>query len=132
MTTVGVSFRAWFAEKDGEALELLHGDAVKGDHKQYIDADSEHGWVLSDTARLVKNQIPPRAAPVLPSQPLGEYRLAEHGPTDSRGEEATANLPMPLEVEQLGGDYAQGGARRRQQHITRSTQLGSLAVPCAV
>lgn len=70
MTTVGVSFRSWFVERDREELVPLHGTPVLADRAQYIDADSEDACVLQRTVELVKSQVPLRYAPVLSSQPL--------------------------------------------------------------
>ncbi len=70
MTTVGVTFRAWFMEKRGNKLFPLHGTEVTGDRSQYIDADSEDASILRDCIELVKDQKPLGHAPVLSKSEL--------------------------------------------------------------
>jgi hypothetical protein len=70
MTTVGVSFRSWFVERDINELVPIHGTAGSAERTQYIDADSEDARVLDRTIALVKGQVPLKYVPVLPSQSL--------------------------------------------------------------
>lgn len=73
ITTVGVSFRSWFVEREINKLVPIHGTAVSADRTQYIDADSEDAWVLARTIALVKGTNPPKYAPVLPGQSVSLY-----------------------------------------------------------
>jgi hypothetical protein len=76
MTTVGVSFRVWFYEKGGKSLRPFHGEPKGGDWSQYVDADSEHAWVLPRCIDMVKSEIPLKDAPILPSQALSDLQPA--------------------------------------------------------
>ena len=73
MTTIGVSFRAWFVERDRPELQPLNGNAAIADWGQYIDIDTDNAIVLNNVVNLVKSQTPLRQAPVIPSQPLEHY-----------------------------------------------------------
>lgn len=79
MTTVGTSFRIWFYEKGGKkALRPFHGDPAVGDGSQYIDAKSSAAEVLPRCIGMMKEDIPLRYAPTLPSQSLSDLQPA-HG-----------------------------------------------------
>lgn len=108
MTTVGVSFRVWFYEKEGSALIPLHGDPTNADWPQYIDADSGHAWVLPSCMEMVKSELPLRDAPTAPSQSLSKFQVV-YGTEEGHGDqvpgtqsENTLESP-PLLYNYIGG-----------------------------
>lgn len=70
MTTIGVSFRMWFVSRQNLELEPMHVAATKADKAQYINADSNDAIVFPEAVRRIKEGIPLRVAPVVPSQSL--------------------------------------------------------------
>lgn len=70
MTTVGVSFRMWFVNARFRKLDPMHGTAAVADRSQYIDADSPAASIFPVAIQHIKNGLPLRAAPVVPSQSL--------------------------------------------------------------
>lgn len=51
-----------------EEPEPLFGDNTPADRTQYVDADSEYGYLLPQAIIRIKTEFPLRAAPVVPSQ----------------------------------------------------------------
>jgi hypothetical protein len=86
MTIVGVSFRVWFYKKEGSTLIPLHGDPTNADGSQYIDADSEHAWVLPSCIEMVKSELPLRDPPTVPSQSLSEPQV-DYGAEEGHGDQ---------------------------------------------
>ncbi|KAH7129631.1 hypothetical protein B0J13DRAFT_140058 [Dactylonectria estremocensis] len=118
MTTVGVSFRMWFISRDNLQLEPMHGTATKADKSQYINADSDEAIVFPEAVRRIKEGIPLRVAPVVPSQSLDlltagnvgqdasqygygydyDYEMAEAGPSRVSGDGSDGNTGQYVEV----------------------------------
>ncbi|KJZ72248.1 hypothetical protein HIM_08390 [Hirsutella minnesotensis 3608] len=73
MTTVGVSFRVWFYERGAASLTPFHGKATFADRTEYVDANSDNAWVLPQCLLMVKEEVPLRSAPTLPSQFLPDF-----------------------------------------------------------
>lgn len=68
-TMVGTTFRLWFVSHTERILMPLHGTNVRGDPKQYIDADHPLAAILPYTCDLIRDGILKRPA-ILPSQHL--------------------------------------------------------------
>lgn len=93
MTTVGLTFRLWCVDReDLELRPFTFGDVVVD---RYIHADSDDAWVMHEFVRSVKNQVPLRNAPVLPSQAhlLSAASGDEFGESSMQGQDDT---PMSL------------------------------------
>ncbi|KAF7557982.1 hypothetical protein G7Z17_g220 [Cylindrodendrum hubeiense] len=58
MTTIGVSFRMWFIDKDALKLVPMHGMATEGDEPQYVDANSPEASIFYDAVRSIKAGLP--------------------------------------------------------------------------
>ncbi|OAQ59783.1 hypothetical protein VFPFJ_11559 [Purpureocillium lilacinum] len=137
MTTVGLSFRVWFYEADAVALTPFHGEATFADRTQYIDAASENAWVLPQCLNMVKQEVPLRSAPTLPSQSLadledknldytGSQKLYDQSNEYSGGflpSSSTYQLPPECADAAIAGSAGQQSDQPVQIKVRRETHM---------